>query len=100
MDNYFKLKNGLIIDGIKSTPTRVKIKKTDQSTNTSLVEVSLIEGKNHIVKRLFASLGFEVLKLKRESYGFLTLGNLKSGEYRKLTEMEIQELFKYKKRKN
>lgn len=99
MENYFKLKKGIVIDDIKCTPTRLKIKKTDSKTNTSLIEISLIEGRNHIVKNIFSFLGFEVLKLTRETYGFLSLGNLKSGEYRKLSETEIKELYKYKKKR-
>jgi len=50
------------------------------------------EGKNHEVKKMFENLGFEVEKLKRERIGFLYLGNLNSGEYRKLNPKEIKQL--------
>ena len=78
-------------------PTRVKIKKHDIVKCTDLVEVTITEGRNHIVKNLFKAVGHEVLKLKRERYGFLELGNLKSGEYRPLTIKEVHRLYAYKK---
>lgn len=87
------LKNGVILDGVKCVPTRVKLKKFDKKSNSSIVEITITEGKNHEVKRLFESVGFKVDKLKRERIGFLTLGNLKSGEYRKLNIKEVKQLF-------
>ena len=88
-----KLKNGIILDHVKCKPKRVKLKKYDKKTNSSIVEITIVEGKNHEVKRLFEGIGFEVEKLKRERIAFLTLGNLKSGEYRKLNKKEIKQLF-------
>ncbi|MBQ6282767.1 MAG: rRNA pseudouridine synthase [Bacilli bacterium] len=87
------LKNGVVLDGIKCIPKRVKLKKFDKKTNSSIVEIIITEGKNHEVKRLFESVGFRVDKLKRERLAFLTLGNLKSGEYRKLNIKEVKQLF-------
>ena len=51
--------------------------------------------RNHIVKRVFESLGYLVDKLTRTQYGFLTLDNLKSGEYRMLTIKEVKKLYEY-----
>ena len=87
------LKNGVVLDGIKCIPKRVKLKKFDKKTNSSIVEIIITEGKNHEVKRLFESVGFRVDKLKRERLAFLTLGNLKSVEYRKLNIKEVKQLF-------
>lgn len=87
------LKNGVILDGVKCIPKRVKLKKFDKKSNSSIVEITITEGKNHEVKRLFESVGFKVDKLKRERIAFLTLGNLKSGEYRKLNIKEVKQLF-------
>ena len=88
-----KLKNGLVLDGTKCIPKRVKLREFDKKTNTSIVEIVICEGKNHEVKRLFESVSFNVLKLKRERIGFLTLGKLKSGEYRKLNPKEVKQLY-------
>jgi 23S rRNA pseudouridine2605 synthase len=88
-----KLKNGVVLDGINCIPKRVKLKSFDKKSNSSIVEITITEGKNHEVKRLFESVGFRVDKLKRERVAFLTLGNLKSGEFRKLNPKEVKQLF-------
>lgn len=89
-----KLKNGIVLDGTKCIPKRVKLREFDKKTNTSIVEIVICEGKNHEVKRLFESVSFNVLKLKRERIGFLTLGKLKFGEYRKLNPKEVKQLYR------
>ena len=88
-----KLKNGIKIDDRKTICKRVKTKKVDKENNTSIVDIIITEGRNHIVKRLFQELGYDVLKLKREKIAFLTLDGLKSGEYRKLSIKEVKELY-------
>lgn len=88
-----KLKDGIVIDGVKCIPKRVKLKSFDKKKNSSIVEIVITEGKNHEVKKMFESIGFRVDKLKRERIAFLTLGNLRSGEYRKLNNKEIKQLF-------
>ncbi len=87
------LKNGVVIDNYKTSKARVKVKKVDPQSNTSIVELTIHEGKNHIVKNMFAALGYDVKKLKRERIAFLDLKGLKSGEYRKLTIKEVKELY-------
>lgn len=71
---------------------KYKLLSSDRNSNTSIVELSLHEGKNRQVRRMFEALGFPVLKLKREKYGFLTLNGLQSGEYRPLTPKEVKQL--------
>lgn len=88
-----RLKSGVDIDGFKTSKCKAKVRKYDKSTNTSIVEIIIHEGKNHQVKRMFESLGYNVLKLKRERIAFLTLEGLKSGEYRSLTPKEIKKLY-------
>lgn len=88
-----KLKSGLKIDNYVTSPCKAKIRKYDKKTNTSIVEVIIHEGKNHQVKKMFESLGYEVLKLKRERYAFLTTDGLNSGEYRPLTIKEVKQLY-------
>ncbi len=91
---FYKLKKGIVIEDRKVIPTHLKVrKKEEQST---IVEISIIEGRNHIVKKIFESMGHPVEKLKRESYAFLTLGHLKSGEYRELTLKEVKKLYSLK----
>ena len=92
-----RLKDGVMLDNVLVKPSRVKLKKVDPSKNTSMVEITVHEGKNHEVKRLFESVGFLVDKLTRERIGIFNLEGLKSGEYRKLTLKEIQIVYGNKK---
>ena len=93
MEDYYKIKKGLEIEGRKVFPTKLKIRSKDKEKDTCIIDIGIIEGRNHIVKKIFLSLGYDVVKLKRESYDFLTLGNLKSGEYRELSIKEVHKLY-------
>ena len=92
-----KLKDGIDLDGQIVKASRVKLKKVDQKTNTSMVEITIQEGKNHQVKRMFESVGYEVIKLKREKEGIFDLKDLQSGEFRKLTPKEIAKVYSMEK---
>ena len=93
-----KLKDGVLIDDILVKASRVKLKKVNKDNNTSMVEITIHEGKNHQVKRMFESVGFLVDKLTRERIGIFTLEGLKSGQYRKLTPKEVQIIYSYKEK--
>ncbi len=87
------LKTGVKIEGYKTRRSKVKVRKVDSENNTSIVEITIHEGKNHQVKKMFEAVGHEVLKLKREKIAFLDLSGLKSGEYRKLNHKEVTSLY-------
>lgn len=82
---------GFEIDGNeKVQPSQLIIKKKDEGRNQTEVSLTIVEGKFHQVKRMFAAVGKRVLTLHRESMGGLRLDKeLKSGEYRRLTEAEL-----------
>lgn len=94
-----QLKDGVVIDGVKTSKSKVKVKKYDKETNTSIVQITIHEGRNHQVKKMFEAVGMDVLKLKREKIGFLTLDGLKPKEYRTLTPKEVQQLYNLAKNK-
>lgn len=87
------LKKGVVIDGKKTKKAKLKIKSHDKKTNTSIIEITITEGRNHQVKKMFESVGHKVLKLKREKYAFLTLDGLASKDYRTLTIKEVKKLY-------
>ncbi len=93
-EDFYRLKKGVVIEDRKVTPEFIKIRK--KSENSDIVEITIVEGRNHIVKKIFESVNHAVIKLKREKYGFLTLGNLESGEYRELSIKEVKKLYNYK----
>ena len=99
-DSINKLKNGVVIDGKKTEKCRVKLRKTDLKTNSSIVEITIHEGRNHQVKKMFEAVGFEVLKLKRERVGIFTLQGLTSGDYRRLSPKEVSKIYALTKQKN
>ena len=89
-----KLKKGIYIDDRKVDIIDFKVKKIDKEKNATFISISIIEGRNHIVKRLFENIGLLVDKLTRTHYDFLDLGNLKSGEYRTLSIKEVKKLYR------
>lgn len=96
-EEIYELKGGVVVDGVKVIPKRVKIKKKDLEKNKSKVEVTIVEGRNHIVKKMFEAVGHPVNKLTRERLAFLDVKGLQSGEYRYLSNDEVKELMKLKK---
>ena len=88
-----KLKNGVVVDGRKCEKARVKLRKTNISNNTSTVEITIHEGRNHQVKKMFEAINYDVIKLTRIRFANLDCKSLKSGEYRKLTPKEVKILY-------
>ena len=96
LEDYFTLKKGIKVEDYFVKPTHVKIKEKDERKDVSYVEITVVEGKNHMIKNIFSTLGYDVLKLTRTRYATLSLGNLKSGEYRHLSTEEIESLYQQK----
>ena len=88
-----KLSDGVIVDGKKTSKAKVRIKKIDKKNDASYIELTIHEGRNHQVKKMFEAIGYNVIKLKREKYAFLDVNSLKSGEYRKLNTKEVKSLY-------
>ena len=86
------LRNGVIIEGRKTAPAKAKLLK--QKGDMSLVEISIHEGRNRQVRKMFAELGCKVTYLQRTQIGEVKLGRLHEGDYRKLTKEEIDYLKK------
>jgi 23S rRNA pseudouridine2605 synthase len=87
-----KLEKGIVLEDGKTAPARVKMLSADTKKNTAIVEITIHEGRNRQVRRMFDAIGHEVLKLKRERYGFLTLNGLSAGGMRELTPHEVKQL--------
>ena len=87
------LENGVVIDGKKTAKSKAKILRADKKTNTTVVELTIHEGRNHQVKNMFKALGYNVIKLKRERISFLTVDGLSSGDYRLLSIHEVKKLY-------
>ncbi|TRZ51751.1 rRNA pseudouridine synthase [bacterium] len=84
-----KLTAGIKIEGRKTAPAKITFPyKSDLTT----VSITITEGRNRQVRRMFEFYGYFVRKLHRASYGILTLGALKPGEWRRLTIQEVNQL--------
>ncbi|MBE6451974.1 MAG: rRNA pseudouridine synthase [Alphaproteobacteria bacterium] len=83
------LSQGCIIDGIKYGPITAVI-ESKQGTNTWL-NVTLAEGKNREIRRVMKSIGLEVSRLIRLSYGPFQLGSLKKGETKEIPTKVLKE---------
>lgn len=88
-----KLRNGVVIGDIRTKRAKVKLKSVDKKRNTSIVEITIHEGKNHQIKKMFEVLGYKVTKLRREKYANLNLKGLMPGEYRPLSIKEVKILY-------
>lgn len=87
-----KLARGVTLEDGKTAPAKTKLLSLDKKKDTAIVELTIHEGRNRQVRRMFDAIGYPVVKLKRERYGFLTLDGLRPGEIRELTHHEVKHL--------
>ncbi|MBE6828364.1 MAG: rRNA pseudouridine synthase [Ruminococcaceae bacterium] len=88
-----KFRKGIEIDGRVTAPADIKVISAED--NRTVAEVTIYEGRNRQIRKMFEYFGIEVARLKRTKIGKVKLGMLKQGEYRELTEDEIQSLLSY-----
>lgn len=68
------------------------VKRAKKQGRSTWVEITMIEGQNREIRRLFARVGHKVMKLERIGFGPIRLGKIPLGEYRELRHEELQEL--------
>ena len=85
-----KLRNGVDIGGYVTGKAKVKIIKG--GAGSTVVEITIHEGKNRQVRKMFAAVGNPVQELERIAIGEIRLGHLRPGHYPKLTREEIEYL--------
>jgi 23S rRNA pseudouridine2605 synthase len=83
------LARGVEVQG-RAVPIEVQVLK--RAEGKTVLELTVREGRYHLVKRLLAKVGHTVLKLKRLAFGTLQLGSLPRGSYRRLTAAELAAL--------
>lgn len=84
------LQNGIKLEDGKTAPAKVMMTSFDEGGKKAICEITIHEGRNRQVRRMFEAIGTPVVKLKRERFAFLDLGNLTPGEYRELTKHEVK----------
>ena len=85
-----KLKNGIMLEDGLTAPATVKVLKND--SEKVLVRITIHEGRNRQVRRMFEALSHHVKALHRTSIGFLNVKDIERCTYRKLTSIEIESL--------
>ncbi len=90
MDSVRQLRAGVMLDDHKTAPAKVRIIK--EETFATVVLVTIHEGRNRQVRRMFETLGHRVLQLRRVKFGPLELGDLPRGQWRELTAEEVRRL--------
>lgn len=84
------LRSPLVIDGYRIRPAEVEIIKTAE--DYTQLSICIHEGRNRQIRKMCDCAGLSLTKLKRVSEGCLSLGELRPGQWRYLTEEELQEL--------
>jgi len=87
-DSIRKIKEGVLLEDGKTSKANVKRVKE------RVIEITIHEGKNRIVRRIMEQLGYEVVSLERGRIGTLELETLKPGKYRTLTKEDKEKIFK------
>jgi 23S rRNA pseudouridine2605 synthase len=89
-----RLQTGIVLDGERTAPAQIRLVAAREKP---WYEITLTEGRNHQVRRMFERIGHPVIKLKRVRIAFLTDHGLAPGEFRQLTPGEVERLKKWKK---
>ena len=88
-----QLMKGIMLDGKMTKRAQVEIISFDRKNNSSLFTLAITEGRNRQVRRMCESIGYPVKKLKRISFGGVSLEGLSVGDYRQLKPHEIKVLY-------
>lgn len=89
------LLQGVPLSDGRFLPENLRVLRVNEKSTWLIM--TLRSGKNRIIRRAFAALGYEVLELVRVSIGSLELGKLKTGEYNFLSPADRQKIFSFSK---
>lgn len=84
------LELGVDLEDGRTAPAQVSLVK--ESEHNCWVSITIHEGRYRQVRRMCEAVGLTVVRLKRSRYGFLEIGELKPGQYRELSQSEVERL--------
>ncbi|GGN95325.1 ribosomal large subunit pseudouridine synthase B [Saccharibacillus kuerlensis] len=99
-DSLEKLRRGIQLEDGMTAPADLDYYDVDQEKKQATIRITIYEGKNRQVRRMFDAISHPVKRLKRISMGNLYLQNLKRGLFRHLTANEVNELKQLADKKN
>ncbi|MDB5097274.1 MAG: RsuA [Cyanobacteria bacterium RYN_339] len=91
-----RLRTGVRLEGGTTLPARVEV--VDRRKDTTVLAITIREGRNRQVRRMAEAVGFPVIRLERAAIGDLTVGELPPGQFRPLTDGEVASLRKAAKK--
>lgn len=94
------LRAGIKLSDGLTAPALIDIVNIDHEHNITTLEITIHEGRNRQVRRMFEAIGHPVNNLKRIRFAFITLAGLKRGSYRYLLPHEVEELKRYGRKDN
>lgn len=95
VDDIKTMRKGVMIDGYMTSYARIKQTKYDRMKEIGTYEITIHEGRNQQVRKMFASVGGKVMTLKRTKYAFFdqAIEQMAPGEYRQLKPKEVKKLY-------
>jgi 23S rRNA pseudouridine2605 synthase len=87
-----QLRKGVQLEDGMTAPAEVEYVDVAEDQSSSVIRITISEGRNRQVRRMIEKIGFRVEKLRRVKFGYLTLDGLPRGKFRKLTASEVKEL--------
>ena len=87
-----RLRAGINLEDGMTAPAKLYVTGRDPLRDLTTLEITIHEGKNRQIRRMFAAIGHDVKALKRIEFAGLTLSGLRRGQYRELTENELRQL--------
>ncbi len=86
------IERGIPLEDGMTAPAKARI--VSRGERSSVIEITLTEGRNRMIRRMMAYLGHHVMDLRRQSFAGIGLGDLRLGKTRELTEAEVRRLQK------
>ncbi len=87
-----EMEKGIMLDDGMTLPAKVRVRKKDYVHKKTKFDLTIVEGRNHQVKRMVEYFGYQVTSLHRKSLGFLKVDDMSQGSYRLLKPQEVKDL--------
>ncbi len=94
------LSRGIMLEGKKTLPADVEILQRSEKKNKTVLHITIYEGRNREIRKMMEYFNCAVTRLCRIGYGFLTLGSLRQGQYRRLRPYEVRKLIAMSENQN
>jgi len=88
------LLKGVKIEDYTTAPATFHIVSTDEKNDSTLIELTIHEGRNHQVKKMFEAVGYPVKRLRRDRFATLDANGVERGKFRHLARSEVKELLR------